>query len=258
MNAEPSPHPLRERFGPDATALVTGGGGGVGRAVATVLASAGITPLLVGRREEPLAAASRELGGVPYATADVASRSAVEAALGALAEAAPRPRVVVHTAGIAESLPTLPPDDASWARHMAINATGTWHVATATLPAMVAGGGGAFLAIASTAALKGYAYTAAYVASKHAVLGLVRALAADFGRKGVQSVAICPGFLDTPMTDRSVANLMEKTGMEEGAAREALASMNASGRLIRPEEVAATCLELLGDPARQGEAVVLE
>ena len=249
---------LSARFGSDASALVTGGGGGVGRAVAQSLRAHGVTPLLMGRREAPLAAASEALGGVPIACGDVADRASVQTALDALAAQAPAPRIVIHTAGIAESGPTLPPDDARWARQLAVNATGTWHVATATLPAMIAAGGGAFLAIASTAALRGYAYTAAYVASKHAALGLVRALAEDYGRKGLQTGAICPGFLDTPMTDRSIENLMKTAGMDEAAARNALASMNASGRLIRPEEVAEACLDLLCDPTRQGEAIVLE
>jgi NAD(P)-dependent dehydrogenase (short-subunit alcohol dehydrogenase family) len=117
---------------------------------------------------------------------------------------------------------------------------------------------GRIVNVASTAALKGYRFVAAYVASKHALLGLTRALAEDLRGSGVTVNAVCPGFLDTPMTDRTVAHLVRATGASAAEARATLAAMNASGRLIHPDEVAAAIGALLDDPEATGRAVVLE
>jgi 3-hydroxybutyrate dehydrogenase len=173
----------------------------------------------------------------------------------ATGEVAP-PLVLINAAGVAASAPLLPPDDDLWARTLAVNTTGAWITSTACLPAMLAARQGFICNVASTAALQGYRYTAAYVASKHAVLGLTRAMACDLEGKGVRVTAVCPGFLDTPMTDRTVANMCAKTGLEEAEARAALAGMNRSGALIDPEDVARAILalkrgdETLGDTLR--------
>ena len=147
--------------------------------------------------------------------------------------------------GSPSPLPCSPPDDDLWQRTLAVNATGSWIAATACLPHMKTAGYGFVCNIASTAALEGYSYTAAYVASKHAVLGLTRALRADLQDTGVGVTSVCPGFLDTPMTDRTIANMSAKTGMDEGRARTALAQMNTSKRLITPDEVAQVVMEQL-------------
>jgi len=123
---------------------------------------------------------------------------------------------------------------------------------------MQAAGAGFVCHVASTAALRGYRYTAAYVASKHALLGLSRALAEDLAGTGVRVATVCPGFLDTPMTDRTVANLVEATGMDAAKARAALARMNARGRLIDPGEVAAAVRALYDDPEAHGREVTIE
>lgn len=240
-------------------ALITGGGGGVGRAVATQLDALGYRVVLMGRRPEPLETAAEAISDeVVYEVADVTDRDAVQAAVGRLAATLGAPLIVVNAAGIAESAPLLPADDALWDRTMAINATGTWIASTACLPAMREVGAGFIANVASTAALQGYAYTAAYVASKHAMLGLARAMAEDLKRTGVRVATVCPGFLDTPMTDRTVANMVAKTGMSPEDARGALSAMNPSGRLITPTEVGEAIVALLQDPAAHGAEVRLD
>lgn len=237
-------------------ALVTGGGGGLGRAVAHRLRGGGTSVALLGRTAASLEEAASELGALAV-PADVTRRDEVERALQAVHASLGPVNWLVNAAGLAEASPLLPPDDDLWARTLAVNATGAWIVTTAVLPDMLAAGGGAIVNVASTAALRGYRYTAAYVASKHALLGLTRALAADLGTKGVRVAAVCPGFLDTEMTDRTVARIVRTTGQDEAAARAALAAMNASGRLVPPDEVATVVLELL-QGARSDACLTIE
>jgi NAD(P)-dependent dehydrogenase (short-subunit alcohol dehydrogenase family) len=233
-------------------ALIAGGAGGVGQAVAAAVARRGGRAILMGRTETRLRDAAAALGDCPYVVADLTDREAVEAAWAEVVEQQGVPDLVVNAAGIAESAPLLPPDDALWERTLQINATGGWILSTVCLPAMIERGSGCLVHIASTAALQGYRYTAAYVASKHALLGLCRALAEDVGGKGVRVACLCPGFLDTPMTARTIDNMVATTGMDEAAARGVLAKMNASGALITPEQVADATLAFLDDPASGG------
>jgi NAD(P)-dependent dehydrogenase (short-subunit alcohol dehydrogenase family) len=226
--------------------------------VARRFLEAGRTVALLDHRAETLARARERIGrDVVVAVADVGDRRAVEDAVARVASHAGPPLVLVNGAGIAESRPLLPPDDDVWHRTMSVNATGTWIVSTACLPLMVAAKWGRIVNVASTAALRAYRYTAAYTASKHAVLGLTRAMALDLAEKGVTVNAVCPGFLDTPMTDRTVANIVKKTGRSEDEARATIAAMNPSGRLIRPEDVAERVFALV-EGTTTGEAVVLE
>jgi NAD(P)-dependent dehydrogenase (short-subunit alcohol dehydrogenase family) len=131
-------------------------------------------------------------------------------------------------------------------------------MSTAVLPHMIEAGGGSIVNVASTAALRGFRYAPAYVASKHALLGLTRAMAEDLVGKGIRVNALCPGFLDTPMTARNIEAIVEQTRRSAPEVRAALAALNASGRLIPPEEVAAIVRELVVDTARTGEAIPLE
>lgn len=237
--------------------LITGGGGGLGLATAQRFHAAGHAVALLDRAGA--AGASEVLGFEALGlAADVTVRPEVEAAVAEVARRLGPPAVLVNAAGAAESGPLLPPDDALFARTLAVNATGVWIASTAVLPAMLAAGAGAIVTVASTAALKPYRHVAAYVAAKHAALGLTRALAEDLKGKGVRVNAVCPGFMDTPMTERSVANIVRTTGLPPAEARARLAGLNASGRLIAPEEVADAVLALALDPRRHGEHVVLE
>lgn len=237
-------------------ALITGGGGGLGQALATRLRASGWRVLLGGPHPAPLEATAAALG-VTAVALDVTQRASCRAAV-AHAGALGALGLVVHAAGVAESAPLLPPDDALWERTLAVNATGAWHVATEAAPALAAAGGGTLVNVASTAALRGFRYVAAYVASKHALLGLTRALALDLKAQGIRVHAVCPGFLDTPMTARSVARLAERAGLDPAAARAALAALNASGRLIPPAEVAEVIARLAAEEEGTGREVLLE
>jgi NAD(P)-dependent dehydrogenase (short-subunit alcohol dehydrogenase family) len=239
-------------------ALVTGGAGGLGIAVARALAASGRRVTLLDRDGIALEKAARLLAlPGPHPTAEVSDRGSFARALREVEAEAGPVRTLVHAAGIAESRPLLPPDDELWDRTMAVNARGAWVAATACLEGMLAAREGGIVLVASTAGLRAYRYTAAYCASKHAVVGLARALAEDLRGKGISVNAVCPGFMDTPMTDRTVAAIVASTGRSEAEARATIAAMNSSGRLVAPEEVAGVVVGLLGDPARTGEAVTV-
>lgn len=239
--------------------LITGGAGGLGLATARRFRAAGHRVALLDRTPESAAAARTSLGGdLLSVVADVTDRRAVEAAVAEVVRAAGPVSVLVNGAGIAQSSPLFPPDDALFARTLAVNVTGAWIVSTAVLPGMLGPRRGAIVNVASTASFKAYKYVAAYVASKHGVLGLTRALAEDLRGKGVTVNAVCPGFMDTPMTERTVATIARTTGRSAAEARASIAALNPSGRIVTPEEVADAILALALDPRRTGEHVVIE
>jgi 3-hydroxybutyrate dehydrogenase len=243
----------------NSVALIAGGAGGVGISTARALTFVGITPVLLGRDLDRLDEAVEALGaGTQRVVADVTDREAVDAAVAWTTENVGPPAILVNAAGMAESSPLLPPDDDLWDRTMAVNAKGGWHLATACIPSMKRAFAGFICNVASTAALQGYRYTAAYVASKHALLGLSRALVEDLRGTGIRVTTVCPGFLDSPMTDRTVARIVETTGGSEADARKSLARMNPSGQLISPHAVAAVVMELLRDSAAHGREVRLD
>lgn len=223
-------------------ALVTGAGGGVGRAIALRLARDGYAVTLAGRTLFTLqgtAAAIADSGGTArHLVCDVASREQVDRAV----DTAERERgpidVLVNNAGVSESAPFVSMDDGVWERTLAINLNGTYHCMRAVAPGMFSRRSGRIINIASSAGKVGYPYTAAYVASKHGVLGLTRSVALEAASKGVTVNAICPGWIASDMTDRSIARIAAQTGKTVEAARLVIEGMNPQGRLIRPEEVA--------------------
>lgn len=237
-------------------AVVTGGAGGVGQAVARRLVAAGYDVALAGRHRETLEGAARELAKdgrrVVPVVFDVADRAAVEAGIREARAALGPVGVVVNAAGVAESAPVLPPDDALFDRTLATNVRGPWVVTTACLPDMVAARRGVVVNVASTAGLRAFKYVAAYVASKHALVGLTRALAEDLRGKGVTVHAVCPGFLDTPMTDRTVAKIMAATGRTRAQAITDVLATDHQTRLLHPDEVAAAVLALVADASVTG------
>ncbi len=234
---------------PRRVALVTGGGKGLGRAIAANLAKGGMQVAVMGRDATSLEKTAREIGGVSL-LADVTDREAVERALAKLHEQCGPVSVLVQNAGIATSAKLQATTDADWERAMAVNVTAPFRIARALLPEMVKAGWGRVIHVASTAGLTGYAYTSAYCASKHALVGLTRALSAEFARANVTVNAVCPGFLDTEMTGRTTAVIAQKTGRSEAEARRALEEQSPQRRLFQVEEVAHVVAMLAADDAR--------
>jgi NAD(P)-dependent dehydrogenase (short-subunit alcohol dehydrogenase family) len=240
-------------------ALITGGGTGIGAAIAYALAAEGARITLVGRRAEPLQTVAEEIrssraNGVVVATADVTDRREVDAAL-ALARAANGPiTILVNNAGAASGAPFARVSEQSWRDMIAVNLDGVFHCCQATLPDLLAAEQGRIVTIASMAGLYGFAYAAPYIAAKHGAVGLMRALAAEYAATRLTANAVCPGFVDSDMTVQSIANIRAKTGRSEEEARGELARLNPSGRLIAPAEVAAAVLDLVLSE-RNGAAV---
>ena len=230
--------------------FITGGGSGVGADLARGFATAGAEVVICGRREAPLRAVAEPIGA-RFVTADVTQEADIARAF---AEAGPCD-IVIANAGAAESAPMGKVSLDQWNAMLAVNLTGvflTFRAGLAQLP-----GWGRLIAVASTAGLKGYAYVAPYAAAKHGTIGLVRSLALEVAKKPVTVNALCPGFLDTEMTDRSVANIVEKTGKSPDEARAALAAGNPQKRLIQPAEVTSAALWLCapGSEGINGQAI---
>lgn len=231
-------------------ALVTGGGSGVGRAIALALAGAGVDVTICGRREAELAKVADGSDRIFAVAADVTDEAAM-ASLYETAEAARGPiDIVVANAGMSGSAPAHKTALGDWQRTLDVNLTGSFLTVKPALAGMAARKAGRIVFIASTAGLKGYAYVAPYVAAKHGVVGLMRALAAETAKSGVTVNAVCPGFVETEMLEDSIQRIIEKTGRSAEQARASLASTNPQGRFIQPGEVAAAVLWLCGNAAQ--------
>lgn len=229
--------------------VISGGGTGVGRAMALAMAHAGARVTVLGRREAPLREVAGQHKFIGWALCDVTDRAAVGDALRSARGLNGPVEVAVANAGAADSVPFSKMTPEHLAATLGVNLGGVVNLWQAALPDMTAAGWGRLIAVASTAGLKGYAYVTGYCAAKHGVVGLTRALAQELGASGVTANALCPGFTDTPLLDRSVANIMEKTGMSKDKALAALVAGNPQKRLIQPDEVAGAALWLCSEAA---------
>ncbi|WP_437679819.1 SDR family NAD(P)-dependent oxidoreductase [Sorangium sp. So ce131] len=236
-------------------ALVTGGGRGIGRAIAERLARDGARVAVAGRTRAEIEETAAAVGGFAVEL-DVGDRAAIAAA----AERLGPVDVLVNNAGIAESAPFDRTTDAMWDRMLAVNATGAFALCRALIPPMIARGFGRVVNVASSAGLVGCAYTTAYCASKHAMVGMTRAIAAEIARTAVTINCVCPGWVNTKMADDAVARIAEKTGRGEDAARRSLEAMSPQGRMVEPEEVALVVSMLCSDEARgiHGQAISVD
>jgi NAD(P)-dependent dehydrogenase (short-subunit alcohol dehydrogenase family) len=239
-------------------ALVTGGGRGIGAAIARALAGQGARVIVSGRTVPDLEEVAAATSGLAI-QADLADRAATDAFIEDV-RAIGRVDILVNNAGIAESAPLGETTDAMWDRIMELNATVPFRLTRAFTPAMVEAKWGRVITIASNAGITGYGYTAAYCAAKHAAVGLTRSLAIDLGRTGVTINAVCPGWVATRMADEAIARIAAKTGRGADAARSALESMSPQRRLIEPAEVAHAVAMLCAHDARgiHGQTIVLD
>lgn len=244
-------------------ALVTGAGSGIGRACALRLAADGFAVALVGRDRARLSAVADRIadaGGRAAAyTADVSDADAVRAAVAAATAELGAPHVVVANAGIAESAKFTDITPEMWRRTFDVNVTGAFLAVQACLPPMLAAKTGRVVVIGSTASVQGFPWVVHYTASKHAVLGMVRALALEVAARGVTVNCVCPGYVDTELTQRSVDQIVRTTGRTPQDARRALESASPQKRLMTPDEVAETVSWLCGDAAAgvNGQAIVV-
>jgi NAD(P)-dependent dehydrogenase (short-subunit alcohol dehydrogenase family) len=240
-------------------ALITGGGTGIGAAAATQLQAAGAKVSVSGRRLKPLQRVADLVGGTAV-QCDVTDPEQIVRGFDQARAANGPIDVLVVNAGIAESAPFHKMTRDSWNRIIATNLTAAFDCTQAAIADLLASDNGRLVFVASVASLRGIAYAAHYGASKHGLLGLMRSLAAEYAKTTLTVNAVCPGYVDTPMTDQSVARVSEITGRSQDQARGAITNMNASGRLVHPHAIATMILTLCLPQSRDvnGAAVTID
>jgi 3-hydroxybutyrate dehydrogenase len=241
-------------------AVVSGGSRGIGRAIAAALTGAGASVSILGRDRQALEAAMSGKAAARSFTADVTDEAQCRAALAAAEREAGPVDIMIANAGNAESAPFAKSDDQLFRRMLDLNLMGAVHVVRPVIGGMAERGFGRVVVVASLAGLRGYAYVSAYVAAKHAAVGLARALAAEFDGTGVTVNAVCPGYTDTDLVRNSIDRIVQKTGRTREVALAAMLAPDAQEELIAPEDVAAAVLRLCAPEASgvNGEAIAVE
>jgi NAD(P)-dependent dehydrogenase (short-subunit alcohol dehydrogenase family) len=240
-------------------ALVTGAGRGIGRAVAVRLSAEGLRVALTARSADELAeTAALCPGPAMTVVADLTESSAAERIFAAVEAEWGPVEVLVANAGAGHSARIERTTDEDWQRMLELNLTAPFRCIRRAVPSMRAAGWGRIVVVASTAARVGEPYLAAYTASKHGVLGLVRSVAAELARTGITANAVCPGYVDTPMTDRTVESIVAATGRSAEQTRTWLADQQPIGRLITPEEVAGSVWFCVQNGAMSGQAIPVD
>ncbi|MGH8776033.1 MAG: SDR family NAD(P)-dependent oxidoreductase [Jiangellaceae bacterium] len=240
----------------DRVCLVTGAGRGIGAAVAGRLSARGHRVALCARSEDDLRTISTGLPGTSLVVpADLLADGAVDAVFAAVENAWGPVEVLVANAGAGSSAPIVKTSDAAWQYMLDLNLTMPFRCVRRALPAMTTAGWGRIVVIASVAAKRGEPYVAAYTAAKHGVLGLVRSAAAETATSGVTVNAVCPAYVDTPMTDSATEAIVAATGRSRDEARAVLAAKQPIGRLITVDEVADAVEFCVLNPAISGQGI---
>ena len=244
-------------------AVVTGGGRGIGAAVASALAAEGAAVVVTARTAgeiEAVAGGLRKRGAAAHAVVcDVTDPASIAALAVRAREHLGQVDILVNNAGIAVSAPFQRVTLEQWEAVHRVNATGPLLVTQAFLPGMVERGWGRIVNVASIASHVGARYITAYAASKHALIGMTRCLADELGGTGVTVNAVCPSYVDTPMTDENIERIAATTGRDAETIRAGLEEMQPGGRLITADEVAHAVMAFLPDAAAsmQGSELVI-
>ena len=242
-------------------ALITGAGTGIGEAISRQLHREGHAVTLVGRRSEPLEALSQALGKQSFAvTGDVTDRGEIESAFKAATAQFGDVEILVNCAGMAPTAPFHRVDFADWQRTMDVNVNGVFHCTQLALDSMLENNWGRVVNIASVASLRGFPYVSGYCASKHAVLGMTRALALEVATQGITVNAVCPGYVDTDIVRNAIAGIVSKTGRTEADAMQHFTESNPQGRLVEVTEVASAVSWLCSEGAASvtGQAIAID
>jgi len=240
----------------DRVCLVTGASRGIGAAIAAALSADGHRVALLGRDRATLEQVGAQLPGPSLAVvADVTDAGAVDAAFAQVEQHWGPVEVLVCSAGAGFAAPLADTSDADWSAMLELNLTAPFRYLRRALPSMTERGWGRVVVVASVVAKRGEAQVAAYTAAKHGVLGLVRAAAAELARTGVTVNAVCPGYVDTPMTEQTVEAIAARSGRSADEARATLARRQPIGRLITPDEVAEAVRYCIANGAVTGQGL---